>query len=159
MHIENVKKVKIIDRISIRISQFSAKWGVLFLRYSIGLIFIWFGGLKFFNLSPAEELVASTMNWIPPKVLIPTLALWEVIIGITMYIRPLLKVSIFLLLLQMVGTFFPLFVLPKVCFIDIPFVPTLEGQYIIKNIIIISAALVIGGSISPTKKNPKKSSS
>ena len=147
-----MKKVKIIDRINIRISQFSAKWGVLFLRYSIGLIFIWFGGLKFFNLSPAEELVASTMNWIPPKVLIPTLALWEVIIGITMYIRPLLKVSIFLLLMQMVGTFFPLFILPKVCFIDIPFVPTLEGQYIIKNVIIISAALVIGGSIPLTKK-------
>lgn len=154
-----MKKVKKIDRINIYISQFSAKWGVLFLRYSIGLIFIWFGGLKFFNLSPAEELVASTMNWVPPKVLIPTLALWEVIIGITMYVRPLLKVSIFLLLLQMVGTFFPLFVQPKVCFIDIPFVPTLEGQYIIKNLIIISAALVIGGSISPAKKNPKKSGS
>jgi len=62
-------------------------------------------------------------------------------------IRPLIRLGIFLLFLQMSGTILPLFILPEVCFKHIPFVLTLEGQYIIKNLILISAAIVVGGTV------------
>ena len=59
--------------------------------------------------------------------------------GLTMCIKPLPRVSIFFLLfIQMPGTFLPLILLPEVCFNNFPFGLTLEGQYIIKNLIIIS---------------------
>ena len=64
-----------------------------------------------------------------------------------MCIKPLIRVSIFLLFLQMPGTFLPLILLPEVCFTSFPFGLTLEGQYIVKNLIIISAALVVGSTV------------
>ena len=61
--------------------------------------------------------------------------------------RPLIRVALFLLFLQMPGTILPLFLLPEVCFTQIPFAPTLEGQYIIKNLILLSAAIAVGGTV------------
>ena len=82
-----------------------------------------------------------------PKTFVPILGIWEVVIGITMCIKPLIRVSIFLLFLQMPGTFLPLILLPEVCFTSFPSGLTLEGQYIVKNLIIISAALVVGSTV------------
>ena len=70
-------------------------------------------------------------------------------------IRPLIRVAIFLLFLQMPGTFLPLVLLPHTCFEKIPWLPTLEGrQYIIKNLVLISAALVVGGTVRSTSSKP-----
>ena len=79
---------------------------------------------------------------------------WEVLIGIFFLFRKTTRIAILLLFLQMTGTFMPLFILPEITFQEngIPFLPTLEGQYIIKNIIIISAALVIGGNLNSKRK-------
>ena len=117
------------------------------LRYSLGVVFIWFGILKPLGVSPAAELVERTVYWFPPKVFIPILGWWEVLIGVCMMWRPLIRVSIFLLLLQMPGTMLPLVLLPDVCFTHIPWGLTLEGQYIIKNLALVSAALVVGGTV------------
>jgi uncharacterized membrane protein YkgB len=131
---------------------FSAKLGVPFLRFSIGIVFIWFGALKFFgHLSPAYDLVAATVYWLKPEIIVPMLGVWEVAIGVCFLIPPLTRLGIFLLALQMPGTFLPLVLLPKVCFTVFPFGLTLEGQYIVKNLVIIGAALVIGAGIK-TKK-------
>ncbi len=124
-------------------------YGIIFLRFSIGLIFVWFGFLKPFGISPAQELVTNTVYWFDDKVsFVKFLGWWEVAIGITMCIKPLIRISIFLLFLQMPGTFLPLVLLPEICFTNLPFGLTLEGQYIIKNLIIISAGLVIGGTVN-----------
>ena len=124
-------------------------YGIIFLRFSIGLIFVWFGFLKPFGISPAQELVTNTVYWFDDKVsFVKFLGWWEVAIGITMCIKPLIRISIFLLFLQMPGTFFPFVLLPEICFTNFPFGLTLEGQYIIKNLIIISAGLVIGGTVN-----------
>ena len=143
-----MKNIKTYDELDIFITKFMSKWGITFLRYSLGLIYIWFGILKPFGLSPAQELVENTVYWFDnPKTFIPILGWWEVVIGLTMCIKPLLRVSIFLLFIQMPGTFLPLILLPEVCFNNFPFGLTLEGQYIIKNLIIISAALVVGSTV------------
>ena len=122
-------------------------YGIVFLRYSVGTIFIWFGLLKPLGISPAQVLVENTVYWFEDKIsFVKFLGWWEVAIGLTMCYKPLIRVSIFLLFIQMPGTFLPLILLPEVCFTNFPFGLTLEGQYIIKNLIIISSALVIGGT-------------
>ena len=143
-----MKNIKTYDELDIFITKFMSKWGITFLRYSLGVIYIWFGILKPFGLSPAQELVENTVYWFDnPKTFIPILGWWEVVIGLTMCIKPLIRVSIFLLFIQMPGTFLPLILLPEVCFNNFPFGLTLEGQYIVKNLIIISAALVVGSTV------------
>ena len=143
-----MKNVRTYNELDIFITKFMSKWGITFLRYSLGLIYIWFGILKPFGLSPAQELVVNTVYWFEnPKTFVPILGWWEVVIGLTMCIKPLIRVSIFLLFIQMPGTFLPLILLPEVCFSNFPFGLTLEGQYIIKNLIIISAALVVGSTV------------
>ena len=137
------------------ISSMMNTYGIIFLRYSIGIIFIWFGILKPFGVSPAQDLVANTVYWFDNKLaFVKFLGWWEVSIGLTMCYKPMIRLSIFLLFIQMPGTFLPLILLPDICFTDFPFGLTLEGQYIVKNLIIISSGLVIGGTVrkSPTPK-------
>ena len=143
-----MKNIRTYDELDIFITKFMSKWGITFLRYSLGVIYIWFGILKPFGLSPAQELVENTVYWFDnPKTFVPILGWWEVVIGLTMCIKPLIRVSIFLLFIQMPGTFLPLILLPEVCFSNFPLGLTLEGQYIVKNLIIISAALVVGSTV------------
>ena len=133
------------------IAAWMSRYGYLFLRISLAIIFIWFGLLKVFGQSPANDLVAKTVYWLNPGIFLPILGWWEAIIGACFLFRPLIRVGIFLLSLQIGGTFLPLVILPQVCFIKFPFVLSMEGQYIIKNLLIISAAIVIGGTVREEK--------
>ena len=138
----------VIIKLDILISKYMGTYGILLLRYSLAMIFIWFGLLKPLGISPAQELVENTVYWFDNKAtFVNFLGWWEVVIGFTMCFRPLIRISIFLLFLQIPGTFLPLVLLPEVCFTDFPYGLTLEGQYIVKNLIIISSALVIGGTV------------
>ncbi|MEE8117603.1 MAG: DoxX family membrane protein [Gemmatimonadales bacterium] len=135
------------DAIDQAIAGWMDRYGKRFLRLSLAVIFIWFGALKPFGLSPAQELIEHTVYWLPPEIVVPILGWWEVAIGVCLLFRPLIRVGILLLALQMPGTMLPLILLPEVCFTSFPFGLTLEGQYIIKNLILISAALVVGGTV------------
>ncbi len=137
----------LFDDLDRKIANWMERYGHFLLRISLAIIFIWFGALKPFGVSPAYELVARTVYWFPAEIFVPILGWWEVLIGISLLIRPLLRLALLLLFAQMVGTVMPLFLLPEMCFTDFPFALTLEGQYIIKNLIIISSALVIGGTV------------
>ena len=127
----------------------SAKNGIVLLRISIGIVFFWFGAQKFFpGVSSAEDLATRTIEvmtfgFLAPRLSVFLLALWETIIGIGFLTGKFMRATIALLFLQMIGTFTPLFFFPAETFFVVPIVPTLEGQYIIKNIVIISAAMVI----------------
>jgi uncharacterized membrane protein YkgB len=141
-----------LDTLDRRIAEVMAHSGVTALRYSLGLIFIWFGILKPLGLSPAAPLLIATVGFLPvftPEQWLGIIGWWEVAIGLTFLFRATLRIAIGLLALQMVGTFMPLFMLPEVTFQAgrIPYAPTMEGQYIIKNLLIISAALVAGGTV------------
>lgn len=121
--------------------------GLPLLRVGIAVVFVWFGALKIFGISPAGELVANTVYWVPPELFVPVLGVWEVVIGLCLLYRPLIRLGILLLFLQMPGTFLPLVILPDVTFVTFPHALTVEGQYIIKNLVIIGAALVVGGTV------------
>lgn len=135
-----------------RIASFMQRWGTTALRVSLAVIFIWFGGLKPFGLSPAAPVVLATVRWMPllsPDAWLAVIGWWEVVIGVTFLFHTTLRLAIALLALQMVGTFLPLVILPHVTFQPgrVPYAPTMEGQYIIKNLLIIAAALALGGTV------------
>jgi len=129
------------------------KIGIPLMRVSIGIIFFWFGALKFFDgLSPAQTLAIETIDLMTfgiftEKVIIYGLATWEVLIGIGMLFNLYIKQTIILLFLQMAGTFMPVFLFPGEVFNIFPYSLTLEGQYIIKNLVVISGAIIIGGKL------------
>ena len=126
------------------------QYSVLLLRYSLAAVFFWFGVLKPIGVSSATKLVSETVYFLPAEMFVPILGFWEMAIGICLLDKRLLRVGIALLMLQMAGTFLPLVLLPNVSFIMVPFVPSLEGQYIIKNLVLISGALVVASySLNP----------
>ena len=116
---------------------------------SIGMVYLWFGLLKFFpNVSPAEELAKSTVDQLtfgllPSNFSFIVLAIWETIIGILLLLNLYNRVVIIAALVHIVFTFSPLFFFPELVFKEVPFSLTLVGQYIAKNIIILSALLLL----------------
>ena len=143
----------LFDRVDRRITQWMARHGIQLLRVSLGLVFFWFGVLKFFpGLSPAQDLAARTIEVLSfgrvlPPVSIPVLAAWETLIGLGLILGLFMRATLLLLFLQMLGAVSPLLIFPHETFIQFPLVPTLEGQYIIKNIVLISAGLVLGATV------------
>ena len=125
-----------------------SRYGLLVLRIGLGIVFFWFGLLKFFpGLSPAEGLVRNTIYFINPDLFLPVLAAWETLIGIGLIWGKYMRLTLLLLFLQMPGTALPIFILPDVVWTHFPYGLTLEGQYIVKNLVLIGAGLVIGATV------------
>ena len=126
------------------------KRGTDILRISVGVVFLWFGFLKFFiDISPAEEIASRTISLLtfdlmPPEVSMPFLAVIECVIGIGILTNKYMQFVIPVLYVQMAGTILPLFVFPNETWEIFPIVPTLLGQYIIKNSVLISAGIILG---------------
>lgn len=121
------------------------KHGVSLMRIALATIYIWFGVLKMFGVSPAGDLVEKTVFWFKPEFFIPILGVCEVFIGLGLLIRKWIPETILLLLLHMIATLTPIFMLQSSCFAIFPYEPTLAGQYIIKNLVLVAGALVISG--------------
>jgi uncharacterized membrane protein YphA (DoxX/SURF4 family) len=144
---------KAYDRLDASLAEWMASHGILLLRLSLGIVFFWFGFLKFFpGLSPAQTLAGDTIaalsfGLLTPQAAVFLLAVWECLIGLGLISGLFLRATLLLLWLQMLGTVTPLFLFPEVCFTSVPFVPTLEGQYILKNAVLVSAGLVIGATV------------
>lgn len=141
------------DKIDRKITFWMSQWGLVLLRISIGFIFLWFGGLKFFDgLSPAQDLAVKTIDLISfellnEQLIIYILAIWEVLIGLGLLFKIFLRETLLLLFLQMVGTFSPILFFPDEVFTKFPYALTFEGQYIIKNLVIVSAAITLGATV------------
>ncbi len=141
------------DGLDRRITSALAAAAVPVLRISLGAIFVWFGVLKFFpGLSPAEDLAARTieqltLGHVTAAVALPVLAAWETLIGLGLLSGRFLRATLLLLAVQMLGTLTPLALFPAETFTVFPFAPTLEGQYIIKNVVLIAAAMVVGATV------------
>lgn len=143
----------LFDRVDASLAGWMARYGVLTLRISLGIVFLWFGALKFFpGLSAAEDLAARTIaqltfGVLPASTAVFILAVWECLIGIGLLFGFQLRITLLLLWVQMLGTITPIFFFPNEVFAVFPFAPTLEGQYIFKNIVLVSAGLVIGATV------------
>lgn len=129
--------------------QFSKKMekhSINLMRFALAIIYIWFGALKILGMSPAGELVEQTVYWFKPEIFVPILGICEVIIGSGLLIKRFIPYTIVLILLHMSATLFPIFILKTSCFEAFPYCPTLVGQYIIKNLVLIAGALVVAGN-------------
>ncbi len=145
-----IKPLRPIDR---RLTACMAEHGLTLLRMALGIVFLWFGALKLFpGASPAEQLAgrtieALTMVLVPASVALPILAIWEVAIGVGLLAGRWMRVTLGLLFVQMLGTITPLVLFPAETWVTFPLVPTLEGQYIIKNVVLVAAAIVLGATV------------
>ena len=119
------------------------------LRIAVGLVFLGFGVLKFFpGVSPAEDLTEATthilfLGLVPGGVALVMIATLECVIGICLLANRGMRLAIWLLAIEFVGILSPLVLLPGRLFAGPHHAPTLEGQYVLKDIILVTAALVI----------------
>jgi len=142
-----------LDRL---ITHWMAQHGLIVMRLGLGIIFFWFGALKLVpGLSPAEALVRNTIYFFDPDLFLPVLAIWEMLIGLGLIFGKYMRLTLLLLFLQMPGTALPLLVLPDVVWTAFPYGLTMEGQYIVKNLALIGAALVLGGTVRGGRVDPE----
>jgi uncharacterized membrane protein YkgB len=118
------------------------------LRWSLAVVFIWFGALKVLGVSPVVDLVASTVYWVDPDWFVPFLGVVEILVGIGLATRKWLRLALLVLAGQLVGTLLVFVVLPEVAFQDgHPLKLTVEGEFVVKNVVLLAAAMVVGTSV------------
>ncbi len=137
-----------IERIDERVVGFLRRWSIPTLRISVAIVFIWFGALKIFDVTPVTDLVGNTVYWVDPDWFVPTLGVVEVVVGLGLLFRVLLRPVLALFALQMLGTFLVMVVLPEVAFRDgNPLLLTVEGEFVVKNLVLLSAGMVVGATV------------
>ncbi len=137
-----------MQQFDVWVTRWLAAHSLTLLRLATGIVFLWFGALKLFpGFSPAEPLIRAALWFVPMDFFLPFLGLWEMAIGIGFITGKFPRVTILLMLLQMVGAMSPIALSPDRIFADYPYILSLEGQYVIKDIILIAVGLVIGATV------------
>ena len=137
-----------IDRVDEAVSGFMERYGVTVLRVAVAIVFIWFGALKVIDRSPVEGLVKDTIFFLPEDTFFVVIGVWEIAIGVGLLVPVLLRLTLALFWLQMAGTFLSLIVVPDRAFQDgNPLLLDVTGEFIVKNLVLIAAGLVIGSTV------------
>ena len=136
------------DAVDERVAGWMERWGVTVLRIALGVVFVWFGVLKVIGKSPVEELVRETAYFLPGDFVVPAIGVWEIIIGLGLLFPVALRLTLLMFWAQMAGTFLVLVLHPSLSFQDgNPLLLTVEGEFVIKNLVLIAAGLVIGSQV------------
>jgi uncharacterized membrane protein YkgB len=121
-------------------------WAAPVLRVALGVVFLWFGALKILDLSPVLDLVKETYSFMPYPAFFKFLGWWEVIIGLGLIFKIALRATLALLWLQMAGTLVAPILQPAMFFDGGNiFLLTIAGEFVVKNLVLIAAGLVVGG--------------
>ena len=138
------------DRIFVQVLRRS---GIPVLRVCLGIVFFWFGALKVLGVSPVAGIIHTAYPFMPYPAFILVLGIWEVLIGIGLIFNIALRATLALLWLQMLGTLTALILAPSLFFADGNiFLLRTEGEFVIKNLVLIAAGMVIGGFEVPSKE-------
>lgn len=151
MNKPNNSRFQAFDR---KLSDWMERWGHRIHRLTLALVFLWFGTLKVAGYKSATSLIAHTVYFSTPEKIVPILGWWEIAIGLCLAFHPLLRVALLLLALRLPGTLLALILKVDVCFVEFPWVPSVEGQYLIKDFLLFGAALVLGGTIREEQQKP-----
>lgn len=128
------------------------RWSTPLLRVALGVVFVWFGALKVLGVSPVSDLVGSVVYWVDPDWFLPVLGAVEMLIGIGLVGGWLLRWVLLAFIAQMLGTALVFVVLPDVAFQDgNPLKLTVEGEFVVKNLVLLTAGLVVGSTIRPAE--------
>ena len=129
-------------RLSIRLRRLSP----ILLRLSMAAVFIWFGALKITGTSPVERLVVDTVPGVDGSWFVPLLGGFEIALGMGLLLGayPLVVTA---LVLHLAGTFTVMVTQPELAFqAGNPLLLTTEGEFVLKNLVLLAAALVIGAT-------------
>jgi putative oxidoreductase len=114
------------------------------MRILMGVLFLWFGGLKVAGLSPVSDLVAGTLPWVDPELVVPVLGAVEVLLGCALVMGIALRLALSVLAAHLAGTFLTFVMLPAWMFRDHnPLLLTADGEFVAKNLVLVSAAIVL----------------
>lgn len=125
------------------------------MRVALGIVFVWFGALKIANVTPVAGLVADTLAFvpIPPALLLPALGAFEIVAGTMLAAGWMLRPVLAVLVGHLAGTFLVLVTLPGVAFQDgNPFLLTTEGEFVVKNLVLIAGALFVAASLPSRRR-------
>lgn len=152
--LETPRHVAVPDRPPAAVTDRAADWALraigavapAFLRIALGLVFVWFGALKVFGVSPVRSLLVATFPGIDPAVLLPVLGGIEVVLGLCVLVGRLRRVALLLLAAHLCGTFVTFALVPQLTVQHgNPLLLTTDGEFVMKNLVLIGAALVLVG--------------
>lgn len=139
---------EIYDAIDERIIDAMHRWGILVLRIMVGIVFLWVSVLKLYGVSAVDDIVGSTYTFLPHGQFMVMLAIIGIATGIGLLFNVAMRATLALLWIQMIGTLIAPILQPELFFHDNTFLLlTLQGEFILKNIVIIGAGIVVGGNI------------
>jgi uncharacterized membrane protein YkgB len=140
---------RLFERVDGAVTGALDRYGITALRIALGIVFIWFGALKIIDRSPVEDLVASTIYWLPQEeAMVRVLGAWEVVVGLGLLVPVALRLTLLLFWAQMAGTFLVLVLQPDLSFQgNNPLLLTTEGEFVIKNLVLIAAGLAVGSTL------------
>lgn len=139
------RPIEALDR---RVARFMERYSVTVLRIALGVVFVWFGALKVIDRSPVKDLVGDTVYWVDRDWFVPVLGAWEIVVGLGLIFPVALRLTLLLFWVQMAGTFLSLVILPGRSFQDgNPLLPSTTGEFVLKNLVLIAAGLVVGSSV------------
>ncbi len=152
------------DRLDTGLNRWLVAHSIALLRISLGVVFLIFGVMKFIpGLSPIEDLVkqtttALTFGLVPPSVGLVLVAALETAVGLCFLTGRLLRVAVWLMLVQLLGAMSPLLLFPDQLFTGPWSAPTLAAQYIIKDIVLVAAALLTASTWTGARIVPEQRS-
>ncbi len=141
-----------VEAIDLRLARWFDKYGITLLRLAIGIVYIWFGILKIIDRSPVEELVRDVAFFLPSDLVLPGMGIFEVIVGLGLIFPVAMRITLLAMWLQLIGTLLAFVVVPGDCFQDgNPLLLTTTGEFVLKNLVLISAGVVIGSAVRARK--------
>ncbi|MGO9644935.1 MAG: DoxX family membrane protein [Candidatus Bathyarchaeia archaeon] len=143
-----------MDRADQRVVEVMAAHGLGLLRISLGVVFIWFGLLKVIGVTPVANLVTAVIGWVPAALSVPLVGVFEVVLGVGLVVGYGLRFTLLLLWLHLAGTFLLLLVRPDLAFQSgNPLFLTADGEFVIKNLVLISGGIAVGSTVRRHRKN------
>lgn len=137
-----------LSRVEQRISTMVRPYSLSLLRISMGVVFIWFGALKVAHATPVADLVAGAVPWLDPSWFVPALGGVEVALGLALVAGRWLTAVAAVLAGHLSGTFLVLVMEPSIAFRHgNPLLLTTVGEFVVKNVVLISAALVLASRL------------
>jgi uncharacterized membrane protein YphA (DoxX/SURF4 family) len=131
-----------------RAAALNERFAPTLLRLALALVFVWFGALKLTGASPVEGLIGATLPFVDPDVAVPALGVVEVVIGLVLAAGLLPRVTLLVLAGHLAGTFLTFVTASELMFGANVFELTADGEFVVKNLVLITAALVLIGHYS-----------
>jgi putative oxidoreductase len=136
------------------LGQAASRYTVPLLRISLGVVYIWFGALKVFDVTPVGQLVARTVPFLPEKFFVPALGAFEVVLGLALIVGRYLGIVALLMCAHLAGTFLVLVTQPQEAFEHgNPLMLSMTGEFVMKNVVLITAGLLL--ATRPREREPR----